>query len=118
MPSYMLKNSNGNDYTRIIFLLILKQSGCPAEGRISLQTKEYSLASMRNLLVAHRLKSLIATLATRLKRTVSPTDGLRLLLESELAQIRLGPEASQPLRLRQLSTQPHSQKIDEGADLG
>lgn len=59
MASYLLRNRNGNYYSRVPFPLELKQLGFPYEVRISLLTKDRAIASFRNLMAAHSIKSLI-----------------------------------------------------------
>ena len=59
MASYLLRNRYGNYYTRVPFPLKLKQLGFPHEFRISLLTKDRAIASFRNLMAAHSIKSLI-----------------------------------------------------------
>jgi len=90
MPSYLLKNRNGNYYTRITFPQALRTLGCPAEVRVSLRTKEYAVAGMRNLLAAHGVKLLLAKLASLAARSgrEHPSDGLRALLAPELTALR------------------------------
>ena len=59
MASYLLRNRNGNYYTRVPLPLELKRLGFPRELRISLLTKDRAIASLRNLIAAHSIKSLI-----------------------------------------------------------
>ena len=59
MASYLLRNRNGNYYSRVPFPLELKQLGFPRELRMSLLTKDRAIASFRNLMAAHGIKSLI-----------------------------------------------------------
>lgn len=59
MPSYLLKNRNGNYYTRVSFPQELKLLGCPRELRISLYTKDKTVAMLRNLVAAHGIKLLM-----------------------------------------------------------
>lgn len=73
MPTYLLINRHGNDYTRITVPHALRHAGCPAQARISLRTKDLALARMRNLLVAHSLKSMTCRLAHRSTPNCAPS---------------------------------------------
>jgi len=66
MSSYLLKNRNGNYYTRIPFPQSLRQLGCPLEIRVSLLTKVRSEATLRNLVAAHGIKLLMSRLPSLL----------------------------------------------------
>jgi len=90
MPSYLLKNRNGNYYTPITFPQALRTLGCPAEVRVSLRTKEYAVAGKRNLLAAQSVKRLISKLASLSARSghEHQRDDLRAQRAPELATLR------------------------------
>ena len=93
MPTYLLKNRHGNYYTRITFPHTLRQAGCPAEARVSLRTKDYAVAGMRNLLVAHGLKSMTCRLAQQMGQSLPTT--IRAMLDTELLALRRQLEQSE-----------------------
>lgn len=93
MPTYLLKNRHGNYYTRITFPHPLRQAGCPAEARVSLRTKDYAVAGMRNLLVAHGLKSMTCRLAQQMGQSLPAA--IRAMLDTELLALRRQLEQSE-----------------------
>lgn len=111
MPSYLLKNRNGNYYTRVSFPQELKLLGCPRELRISLFTKDRAMAMLRNLVAAHGIKLLMENfrvneelkkrmaekrLLIRVQEMMEPElESLReRFRQSELARIKVENEAA------------------------
>lgn len=89
MPSYLLKNRNGNYYTRIPFPQSLRLLGCPLEIRVSLLTKDRSEATLRNLVAAHGIKIMMGRLPALLKAdSHKPTTRFRDLIAPDLARLR------------------------------
>ncbi|WP_156120199.1 site-specific integrase [Aeromonas finlandensis] len=89
MPSYLLKNRNGNYYTRIPFPQSLRLLGCPLEIRVSLLTKDRSEATLRNLVAAHGIKIMMGRLPALLKAdSHQPTTRFRDLIAPDLARLR------------------------------
>ncbi|MDX7713922.1 DUF6538 domain-containing protein [Aeromonas caviae] len=93
MPTYLLKNRHGNYYTRITFPHALRQAGCPAEARVSLRTKDYAVAGMRNLLLAHGLKSITCRLVQQMSQSLPAA--IRAMLDTELLALRRQLEQSE-----------------------
>ncbi|WP_270831016.1 site-specific integrase [Aeromonas sp. QDB03] len=112
MSSYLLKNRNGNYYTRIPFPQSLRQLGCPLEIRVSLLTKVRSEATLRNLVAAHGIKLLMSRLPSLLNTdSHQPITRFRDLIAPDLARLRQqllssGDELIQP------SLIPDSQPYD------
>ncbi len=93
MPSYLLKNRNGNYYTRIPFPQSLRLLGCPQEIRVSLLTKDRTEATLRNLVAAHGIKRLMSKLATYPASILNPDNQpsktrFRDLIAPDLARLR------------------------------
>ena len=112
MPSYLLKNRNGNYYTRIPFPQSLRLLGCPLEIRVSLLTKDRSEATLRNLVAAHGIKIMMGRLPALLKAdSHQPTTRFRDLIAPDLARLRQ-QLLSSANGLIQSSPLPYSQPDD------
>lgn len=115
MPSYLLKNRNGNYYTRIPFPQSLRLLGCPLEIRVSLLTKDRSEATLRNLVAAHGIKIMMGRLPALLRvDSHQPTARFRELIAPDLARLRQQLLSSSN-RLTQPSPLPYSQPDDASA---
>ncbi|WP_335816042.1 DUF6538 domain-containing protein [Aeromonas allosaccharophila] len=113
MPSYLLKNRNGNYYTRIPFPQSLRLLGCPLEIRVSLLTKARSEATLRNLVAAHGIKVMMGRLPALLRADChQPTARFRDLIAPDLARLRQ-QLLSSANGLIQSSPLPYSQPDDE-----
>ncbi|BDA13318.1 TPA: site-specific integrase [Escherichia coli] len=115
MPSYLLKNRNGNYYTRIPFPQSLRLLGCPLEIRVSLLTKDRSEATLRNLVAAHGIKIMMGRLPALLRTdSHQPTTRFRDLIAPDLARLRQ-QLLSSANGLIQSSPLPYSQPDDVSA---
>lgn len=115
MPSYLLKNRNGNYYTRIPFPQSLRLLGCPLEIRVSLLTKDRSEATLRNLVAAHGIKTMMGRLPALLRTdSHQPTTRFRDLIAPDLARLRQ-QLLSSANGLIQSSPLPYSQPDDVSA---
>ena len=115
MPSYLLKNRNGNYYTRIPFPQSLRLLGCPLEIRVSLLTKDRSEATLRNLVAAHGIKIMMGRLPALLRTdSHQPTARFRDLIAPDLARLRQ-QLLSSANGLIQSSPLPYSQPDDVSA---
>jgi integrase len=115
MPSYLLKNRNGNYYTRIPFPQSLRLLGCPLEIRVSLLTKDRSEATLRNLVAAHGIKVMMGRLPALLRADChQPTARFRDLIAPDLARLRQ-QLLSSANGLIQSSPLPYSQPDDVSA---
>jgi len=115
MPSYLLKNRNGNYYTRIPFPQSLRLLGCPLEIRVSLLTKDRTEATLRNLVAAHGIKIMMGRLPALLRTdSHQPTARFRDLIAPDLARLRQ-QLLSSANGLIQSSPLPYSQPDDVSA---
>lgn len=115
MPSYLLKNRNGNYYTRIPFPQSLRLLGCPLEIRVSLLTKDRTEATLRNLVAAHGIKIMMGRLPALLRiDSHQPTARFRDLIAPDLARLRQ-QLLSSANGLIQSSPLPYSQPDDVSA---
>lgn len=115
MPSYLLKNRNGNYYTRIPFPQSLRLLGCPLEIRVSLLTKDRTEATLRNLVAAHGIKIMMGRLPALLRTdSHQPTARFRDLIAPDLARLRQ-QLLSSANELIQSSPLPYSQPDDVSA---